>query len=140
MDITVRIRLIKGDNVLLILEREGKEIRKADGTKFIKPGGCGLPGGRKKADELPYEAAVRELREETGLVADIEPEPSKIIASRDGTHEIWLFAAKNPQGDIYISDPYAVAAKWIDWKLTAYGSVMHQGKEIPIYITHMPLI
>jgi 8-oxo-dGTP pyrophosphatase MutT (NUDIX family) len=36
----------------------------------ISPNQWGLVGGVREADELPEEAALRELREETGLVPD----------------------------------------------------------------------
>lgn len=137
---TVRLRLLnKKNEVLLVLEKAGKIITKTDGTSFPKPAGWGLPGGRVRPDETPYEAAVRELREEVSLAADIEFEPVDIVRSEDGRHEIWLFAAKDPTGEIAITETYIIAAKWIDWKW-AQDTLDFQNKEYAIYRSHLRLI
>ena len=137
MDITVRVRLINNKEELLLAFEGGQTIVKGDGSSFIKPYGCGLPGGRKKPDETPREAALRELKEETGLEADISDDPVKIFPDRD--HEIWLFSARNPRGELHINDERIHALKWINWKL-AYGDLKLNSRPCHIYESHMPLI
>lgn len=137
---TVRVRLLnKKNEVLLVLEKAGKIITKTDGTSFPKPAGWGLPGGRVRSDETPLEAAIRELREEVNLTAAIASEPVEIVRSEDGRHEIWLFAAEDPEGEIATTETYIIAARWIDWKL-AYGTLKFQNQEYAIYQSHMRMI
>lgn len=142
MNITVRVRLLDDkERVLLVLERGDKTVI-AGVRSFVKPAGWGLPGGRTRAHkgETPYEAAVRELREETGITAEINPEPTfKNAAGED--HEIWMFEAKNPHGEPAAVDPeeHILTARWIDWK-TVYDSFLYEGMSYPVYKSHLPLI
>lgn len=139
-DITVRVRLLNNKNeVLLILEKGGKEVRKSDGTSFPKPEGWGLPGGRVQPNETPLEAAHRELREEAGVFADIDDEPIKTVVSEDGSHEVRCFAARNPRGEARPHEPFIIAAEWVDHRL-AYNSLPYHGRHIRIYNSHEPLI
>jgi len=146
MKITVRVRLPDDrDWVLLVLENGEKTVVRGS-ESFVKPPGWGLPGGRMndKKDKNPHDTANRELWEETGLTADIDPEPVfKIPAGED--HEVWLFLARNPRGEITITDPYIITAKWTDWKWVQpdeFGRayVEYEGKQWPVYKTHVPLI
>jgi ADP-ribose pyrophosphatase YjhB (NUDIX family) len=146
MHITIRIRLLdKNDRILLVLERGDKVVNAAD-RRFVKPSGWGLPGGRMNPakDASAWAAATRELREETGLAADIDPEPFRKIAT-GSDHEIWLFAAKNPRGEIAITERDMIIAEWKDWKFiqpNEFGRAFldYQGKSFAVYKSHIPLI
>ena len=146
MNITVRVRLPDNrDWVLLVLERGDKMVERGNGS-FLKPSGWGLAGGRMNPakDKTPRDTAIRELREETGLTADIDSEPVfKIPAGED--HEVWMFLARNPRGEITITDPHIITAKWVDWKWVQpdeFGNayIEHDGKPWRVYKTHVPLI
>lgn len=46
------------------------------------------PGGHLEADELPHEAAVREVREETGIDARLVPQPPVLSSTGPGVTEL----------------------------------------------------
>jgi 8-oxo-dGTP pyrophosphatase MutT (NUDIX family) len=56
--------------VMLVDRRRRLLLQLRDRSAPIFPGFWGLPGGHLEPGELPLAAAVRELREETGLAAD----------------------------------------------------------------------
>lgn len=137
MDITVRVRLINSKEEVLLVFEGGQRVIKGDESFFPKPFGCGLPGGRKKPDETSREAAVRELEEETGMEADIGDKPAKVVPIQN--HEIWLFSARNPRGEIRINDARIHGVRWMSWKLV-YGDVKFNNRRYSVYESHLPLI
>lgn len=91
---------------LILIQNEQKEIlavsRKEDHTDF------GLPGGKVELGETLEEAAVRELKEETGLIAVNLRRINCIHYYKD--YEVITFFA-NYFGEIKTEEPHIV--KWV---------------------------
>lgn len=69
----------------------------------------GFPGGGVERGETAYEAAQRELTEETGLHA---PELVPICVIRTGKHDVVFFYATDVFGNLRSSDEGL--ARWVD--------------------------
>ena len=62
-----------------------------------------LPGGRLEGDETPLEGVIREIKEETGLVADFE-RLSGIYSKPDQGEILFQFVCKIIDGEITLND------------------------------------
>jgi acetyl-CoA carboxylase carboxyl transferase subunit beta len=91
------------DEVLLI--RRGREPAK---------GKWSLPGGSVQRSETPAQAALREVREETGLEVEVETELWRITVALSPQHEFDLvgFLANYRGGDPVAADD-AELARWV---------------------------
>lgn len=138
-DIPSTVRVLVEDSsgrVLLVSEKEGKIIDYSGNNKPIrKRRGTGLPGGRVKAGETLWKAAVRELFEETGITADVDPEP--VFEEWKRSSRVYVFRATNPRGEIKVkSEENIVAAFWVS-PARAHGAFKHDGVDYPAYESHM---
>jgi 8-oxo-dGTP diphosphatase len=95
----VSVFVIRGER-LLALKRS---IR-----KDAAPGAWDVVSGRVEAGEHPYDAAVRECREETGL--DVTPERAPLVAysarRREKPMLVVAYRALSDSGDVVISDEH----------------------------------
>ena len=93
----------------------GGEILLMKRTGGVGAGGWFLPGGHLEGRERPVEAAVREVREETGIVLD--PESLSLAEAMtypgvDGTAHLFVYNARCPEGaEAEINDEHFVA-RW----------------------------
>ena len=138
-DVPSTVRVLVEDpsgRVLLVSEKEGKIIDYGLNNKPIrKRRGTGLPGGGVQKGETLQKAALRELQEETGITADIEPEP--VYEEWKRSSKVYVFRATNPRGEIKVkSEENIVAAFWV-LPSRAHGSFKHDGVDYPAYESHM---
>jgi 8-oxo-dGTP pyrophosphatase MutT (NUDIX family) len=93
------------DGEILLLKRAGE-------TAFS--GQWYLPGGAVDPGESPQEAAVRELREESGLDVLEEPELVGCYLSRLYGHDFLMLSFRAPvAGDVALSNEHD-GARWVD--------------------------
>lgn len=77
-----------------------------------------LPGGKTEGEEAPREAARRELKEETGIEAEVEGVVDMVKIPRDEedtggtTYRLTVFYGR-PTGGILKPGGDAVAAEWV---------------------------
>lgn len=90
------------------------------------PGDFGLPGGKVDAGETPVEAAVRELREETGLSADINSMKLVFVAD-DGEYATYTYVG-NVNGEVLTSEPGVV--QWVSADELLRGSFADYNRQL----------
>jgi len=85
-----------GAKLALFLGAELLVLRRDDRPDIPYPNHWDLPGGGREGDESPQECALRETREETGLV--LQPGDLTWTASylRPVRGRVWFFAAHQP--------------------------------------------
>lgn len=91
-----------------IIIRNGKFLavsRKNDPVAF------GFPGGRKEENETPEECTLRELKEETGLIGEIDCLVLSRIDETSGKYSN-AYLIKNVTGEISTKETGVVA--WVD--------------------------
>ncbi len=100
----VGVICLRGDEVLLI--RRGRPPRLGEWS---------LPGGRVEPGETVRDAALRELREETGVEAELGPLVDVVdgLFAEDGRHYVLIdFVARWTAGEPVAGDDAAEARFW----------------------------
>lgn len=68
----VSVVILKKPDLVLLVKEEA-EWKKFPRRKFFKPSKWGLPNGGKEPGESEVEAAIRETKEETGFLIEVDP-------------------------------------------------------------------
>jgi 8-oxo-dGTP pyrophosphatase MutT (NUDIX family)/heme-degrading monooxygenase HmoA len=99
----VSVFVRRGDRLLAL-----KRSTRADAA----PGVWDVVSGRVQSGEHPYDAAVRETREETGLVVTLERSPVVAYTARrlDQPMQVVGFRALSERGEVTISDEHDACA------------------------------
>jgi 8-oxo-dGTP pyrophosphatase MutT (NUDIX family) len=101
--------VVRGSDLVVIVPRR----RAADGSRVL-----GLPKGHLDPGETPVEAAAREVREETGLTAELLEDLGEIRYwyRRDGQavpKSVRFFLFRYRSGDVADHDHEVEEARWI---------------------------
>jgi len=90
---------------LAVAVRHGKVLVARRGARAHLGGSWEFPGGKIEPGEAPSEAALRELREETGLEAH-EAEPFVAVVHRypDRAVRLHAFLVREPSGEVRIGE------------------------------------
>jgi 8-oxo-dGTP pyrophosphatase MutT (NUDIX family) len=94
---------------VVVIERDGKVLAlKRAANETAAPGAWELPAGKVELDESPYAAACREVVEECGIRADLEPRPLDAIqTTRNGAPMILIFyRARYRSGEVVLSEEH----------------------------------
>jgi 8-oxo-dGTP pyrophosphatase MutT (NUDIX family) len=108
--------VVRGEEVVVIVPTR----RAADGSRVLA-----LPKGHVDPDETPIEAATREVREETGIVAEPVNQPPKELGEsrywyrRDGRtigKRVSFFLFNYVEGDTEDHDDEVEEVRWMPLK------------------------
>ncbi len=94
--VVVHVKLVRGDRIFLL---------RRSATGFMD-GYYGLPGGHQRQGESVSEAAMRECREEAGVLP-VHLEPRCVLPYISGRHQglNFLFEAERFEGEPHIAEP-----------------------------------
>jgi 8-oxo-dGTP pyrophosphatase MutT (NUDIX family) len=115
--------VVRGDRVAVIVPTR----RAASGARVLA-----LPKGHVEEGETPAQAAVREVREETGVVAELEGElgQSRYFYRRDGrtiAKAVRFYLLSYLDGDTADHDDEVQEARWIDLR-AALSELTYEGE------------
>lgn len=129
------------DGVSAVCIRDGAFLLVERGREPSK-GWLAFPGGRREEDEAPRDAAIRELYEETGIVAT-EVSYLTTVTFDYSTPEfpspkpfrLAVFLARDPTGEAIAADD-AAAVHWLRVEEMAAFDVTESVLEVAHYLAH----
>ncbi|QBF30386.1 NUDIX hydrolase [Thalassococcus sp. S3] len=122
-----KLALFVGSDLLVILRDEKPDIP--------YPGYWDLPGGGREGGESPQDCALRETREEVGLIVP----PDALIWERSYLRPLgrmWFFAARMPAS---IQSQVRFGNEGQCWRLMAPDAYLAHPKAIPQFATQLRL-
>lgn len=106
----------------LVLDLDGRRILLGEKRRGFGQGNLIAPGGKVDEGETPRQAVVRELHEETGLLAGTVTDAGELTFTwadpAQRPLEVLLFAITDWSGDLRPSDE--LDAGWVDWTAIPY--------------------
>jgi 8-oxo-dGTP diphosphatase len=128
-----KVAVLSGDRILTILRDDIPTIR--------WPGHWDLPGGARDGEETPENCALRELREELGILLT----PGDLCWRKSALADVgpvWFFVAEMPSLDTSAIRFGDEGQEWrlapLDWYLNEAKAVPHQVQGVRQYLAVRP--
>lgn len=120
-----------GECAIGVIERDGKVLLMKRAEDQSSGGRWNFPGGKIEENESPREAALREVREETGLDVEIEKRGEMFYSSAEkGRWEVYPFLM-DAEGVVEMNHEHS-DFRWVSPEEMEEMNTLGPGKALPI--------